>query len=138
MATAREEEPQQPPYEGGSFGAGGKFRKRPFRRATHTTPYDRPPTAFRNPSNGGGGGGWLSKLVDPAHRLITYSAHRLFNSVFRKRLTPPPQPQPPSPGSAFSLIFFFFLMCLFMGLTQSWLCIYIYIYVGMCLMSSLG
>ncbi|KAL0838000.1 hypothetical protein Bca101_089890 [Brassica carinata] len=33
-----------------------------------------------------GGGGWLSKLVDPAQRLITYSAHRLFASVFRKRL----------------------------------------------------
>lgn len=93
MATAREEpkqqQQQQPPYDG---AAGGKFRKRPFRRTTHSTPYDRPPTAaFRNPN-----GGWLSKLVDPAQRLIASSAHRLFSSVFRKRLPPP---QPPSPGA---------------------------------------
>ncbi|EXB39575.1 hypothetical protein L484_012581 [Morus notabilis] len=90
MATAREE-PKQQPYEGGGGlgGAGGKFRKRPFRRTTHTTPYDRPPTAFRNPN-----GGWLSKLVDPAQRLISSSAHRLFSTVFRKRLPPP---HPPSP-----------------------------------------
>ncbi|XP_062091704.1 nuclear pore complex protein NUP1 isoform X2 [Humulus lupulus] len=92
MATAREE--QQQPYEGGGLGAGGKFRKKPFRKTTHSTPYDRPPTVFRNPNNGGG---WLSKLVDPAHRLISASAHRLFSSVFTKRLTQPqPQPQPPS------------------------------------------
>ncbi|KAL4339837.1 hypothetical protein GQ457_08G013060 [Hibiscus cannabinus] len=86
MAAAREE---SNPYDGG-FGAGGKFRKRPFRR---TTPYDRPPTAIRNPINTGHKNGWLSKLVDPAQRLITSSAHRLFASVFRKRLTPaPPHP----------------------------------------------
>ncbi|XP_045816724.1 nuclear pore complex protein NUP1 isoform X3 [Trifolium pratense] len=80
MATAREENG----YEGG--GGFGKFRKRPFRR-TQTTPYDRPPTALRNPNHNNG---WLSKLLDPAQRLITYSAHRLFASVFRKRLPPPP------------------------------------------------
>ncbi|GAU36426.1 hypothetical protein TSUD_19610 [Trifolium subterraneum] len=80
MATAREENG----YEGG--GGFGKFRKRPFRR-TQTTPYDRPPTALRNPNHNNG---WLSKLIDPAQRLITYSAHRLFSSVFRKRLPPPP------------------------------------------------
>ncbi|PON79826.1 hypothetical protein PanWU01x14_010580 [Parasponia andersonii] len=92
MATTAREEEEQKPYEGGGYGgAGGKFRKRPFRRSNHTKPYDRPPTAFRNPNNNGG---WLSKLVDPAHRLITSSAHRLFSTVFRKRLTPP---QPPSP-----------------------------------------
>ncbi|KAK8546407.1 hypothetical protein V6N13_067628 [Hibiscus sabdariffa] len=86
MAAAREE---SNPYDGG-FGAGGKFRKRPFRR---TTPYDRPPTAIRNPINTSHKNGWLSKLVDPAQRLITSSAHRLFASVFRKRLTPaPPHP----------------------------------------------
>ncbi|XP_010552887.1 PREDICTED: nuclear pore complex protein NUP1-like isoform X2 [Tarenaya hassleriana] len=79
------------PYDGG-LGAGGKFRKRPFRRS-QTTPYDRPPTSVRIPGLGGGegsengnGGGWISKLMDPAQRLITYSAHRLFASVFRKRL----------------------------------------------------
>ncbi|TKY53560.1 Nuclear pore complex protein NUP1 [Spatholobus suberectus] len=84
MAPAREENP----YEGGGGGGFGKFRKRPFRK-TQTTPYDRPPTALRNPNRNNG---WFSKLVDPAQRLIASSAHRLFSSVFRKRL-PPPQPQ---------------------------------------------
>ncbi|KAB2085675.1 hypothetical protein ES319_A05G415100v1 [Gossypium barbadense] len=90
MATAREE---SNPYDGG-LGAGGKFRKRPFRRTTKTTPYDRPPTSIRNPSGTGDRNGWLSRLVDPARRLITSSAHRLFASVFTKRLPPPP-PQTP-------------------------------------------
>ncbi|OMP06634.1 hypothetical protein COLO4_08015 [Corchorus olitorius] len=75
------------PYDGG-LGDGGKFRKWP------STPYDRPPTAIRNPSGGAGKNGWLSKLVDLAQRLITSSAHRLFASVFRKRLPAPP-PHPP-------------------------------------------
>lgn len=87
MATAREES---------AYGAGGKFKKRPFRRSTQTTPYDRPPTARRNPTANvninNNNNGWLSKFVDPAHRLIVSSAHRLFASVFRKRLTPPPPP----------------------------------------------
>ncbi|XP_022938795.1 nuclear pore complex protein NUP1-like isoform X2 [Cucurbita moschata] len=82
MATERE----GVHYEG---GRGGKFQKRPLRRS-HTTPYDRPPIALRN-SNGKG---WLSKLVDPAQKLITSSAHRLFSSVFRKRLPPPPPSLP--------------------------------------------
>lgn len=82
MATEREEVR----YEG---GRGGKFQKRPIRRS-HTTPYDRPPTALRNSA----GKGWLSKLVDPAQKLITSSAHRLFSSVFRKRLPPPPPSLP--------------------------------------------
>ncbi|KAK9187513.1 hypothetical protein WN944_018910 [Citrus x changshan-huyou] len=93
MATAREES---------ANGAGGKFKKRPFRRSTQATPYDRPPTALRNPTANvninNNNNGWLSKLVDPAHRLIVSSAHRLFASVFRKRLTPPPPPAPPEPG----------------------------------------
>ncbi|XP_058724373.1 nuclear pore complex protein NUP1-like isoform X2 [Vicia villosa] len=80
MATARDENR----YEGG--GGFGKFRKKPFRK-TQPTPYDRPPTALRNPNQNSG---WLSKLVDPAQRFITYSAHKLFSSVFRKRLPPPP------------------------------------------------
>ncbi|CAL5206779.1 unnamed protein product [Lathyrus oleraceus] len=80
MATAREENR----YEGG--GGYGKFRKRPLRK-TQPTPYDRPPTALRNPNQNNG---WLSKLIDPAQRFITYSAHKLFSSVFRKRLPPPP------------------------------------------------
>ncbi|KAK0591561.1 hypothetical protein LWI29_004009 [Acer saccharum] len=85
MATAREE---------GGFGAGGKFRKRPFKRTTQTTPYDRPTTILRNSPNinVNNNNGWLSKLVDPAQKLIISSAHRLFGSVFRKRLAPPPPP----------------------------------------------
>ncbi|XWS74675.1 hypothetical protein CRYUN_Cryun01aG0018300 [Craigia yunnanensis] len=91
MATAREE---SNPYHGG-LGAGGKFRKRPFRRTTQTTPYDRPSIAIRNPTGSGDRNGWLSKLVDPAQRLIISSAHRLFASVFRKRLLPASQaPEP--------------------------------------------
>ncbi|XP_077245201.1 nuclear pore complex protein NUP1-like isoform X2 [Tasmannia lanceolata] len=69
-------------YEG---GIGGKFRRRPLRRAP-ATPYDRPasgPHALKNPS-------WVSKIVDPASRIITGSASRLFSSVFRKRLPAPP------------------------------------------------
>ncbi|KAG4395295.1 hypothetical protein GLYMA_20G195200v4 [Glycine max] len=80
MATEEKEKG----YEG---GAGGKFRKRPFRSRSQTTPYDRPPTSLRNPN--WKNNGWLSKLVDPAQRLITYSAHSLFSSLFRKRLPPP-------------------------------------------------
>ncbi|XP_039060405.1 nuclear pore complex protein NUP1-like isoform X2 [Hibiscus syriacus] len=95
MATAREE---GNPYEGG-LGAGGKFRKRPLRRATKTTPYDRPPTSIRNPAGTGDRNGWLSKLVDPARRLFTSSAHRLFASVFTKRLPPPPLQTPQLPDS---------------------------------------
>ncbi|VVA34556.1 PREDICTED: nuclear pore complex [Prunus dulcis] len=88
MAAAAREEKQKQAYEG--MGAGGKFRKTPFRRTSHSTPYDRPPTSLRNPSTANDG--WLSKLVDPAQRLISYSAHRLFSSVFRRRLPPPQSP----------------------------------------------
>ncbi|PPD87264.1 hypothetical protein GOBAR_DD15792 [Gossypium barbadense] len=58
MATAREE---GNPYDGAQ-GAGGKFKKRPFRRTTKTTPYDRPPTSIRNPSGSSNENGWLSKF----------------------------------------------------------------------------
>ncbi|CAJ1976593.1 unnamed protein product [Sphenostylis stenocarpa] len=75
-------------YQGGA-GAGGKFRKRLFRGRTQTKPYDRPPTSLRNPNRHNNSGGWFSKLLDPAHRLITHSAHSLFSSLFRKRLPPP-------------------------------------------------
>ncbi|CAN4114467.1 unnamed protein product [Withania somnifera] len=78
-------------YEGAG-GSGGKFRKRPLRR-NQTTPYDRPPTAVRNPS-------WLTKLVvDPASKLITSGAQRFFSSLFSKSLPPPPTttPSPPPP-----------------------------------------
>ncbi|PHU27770.1 hypothetical protein BC332_06102 [Capsicum chinense] len=77
-------------YEG-SGGAGGKFRKRPVRR-NQTTPYDRPPTALRNPS-------WLTKLLfDPASRLITSGAQRFLSSLFSKRLPLPPTASPPGPS----------------------------------------
>ncbi|CAN6992056.1 unnamed protein product [Brassica rapa subsp. trilocularis] len=86
MASAAREESSNHPYYGGGLGAGGKFRKPPARRS-RKTPYDRPPTSVKSPRPGiGEDRGWLSKLVDPAQRVITYSAHRLFASVFRKRL----------------------------------------------------
>ncbi|XP_019427906.1 PREDICTED: nuclear pore complex protein NUP1-like isoform X2 [Lupinus angustifolius] len=91
MATEEKENP----YEG--LGTGGKFRKRPFRR-TQTTPYDRPSTSLRNPTINNNNKGWFSKVVDPAHRLISYSAHSLFSSLFRKRL-PPPQSNASSSGA---------------------------------------
>ncbi|KAL4575326.1 hypothetical protein LXL04_022168 [Taraxacum kok-saghyz] len=77
MATAGE---GRAPYE--SSGAGGKLRKRPFRRSAPATPYDRPATALRNNKPG-----LLTKLVDPASRLIYAGANKLFG-VFRKRLPP--------------------------------------------------
>ncbi|KAI3816882.1 hypothetical protein L1987_10666 [Smallanthus sonchifolius] len=77
MATAGD---GSAPYESG--GAGGKFRKRPFRRSTPATPYDRPPTVVRNNNPS-----MLKKLVDPASRLIYAGANRLFG-VFRKSLPP--------------------------------------------------
>ncbi|XP_058105707.1 nuclear pore complex protein NUP1 [Magnolia sinica] len=82
MATTAEA--ASSPYEG---GVGGKFRSRKPNRGRPSTPYDRPPIALRNPS---GRNGWISKLVDPASRIITASATKLFSSVFRKRLTAPP------------------------------------------------
>lgn len=91
------------------LGTGGKFRKRPFRRSTHTTPYDRPATALRNPivsvDTNNSRNGWLSRLVVPAQRLITSSAQRLFSSVFRKRLLQPPPPPPPPSTSGKILLF---------------------------------
>ncbi|KAJ0966345.1 hypothetical protein J5N97_027483 [Dioscorea zingiberensis] len=78
-------------YEGG--GAGGKLRRRPLRRAAAATPYDRPPSSVR----GGLGAirnGWLSRIVDPASRIITGGASRIFSSVFRK---PPALPALPAP-----------------------------------------
>ncbi|KAL0716973.1 hypothetical protein Bca4012_066295 [Brassica carinata] len=99
MASASRGESSNP--YGGGLGTGGKFRK-PTARRSQRTPYERPPTTARGSGVGGRedrGGGWLSKLVDPAQRLITYSAHKLFASVFRKRLvsgeTPLQSPEQP-------------------------------------------
>ncbi|KAI4384097.1 hypothetical protein MLD38_009864 [Melastoma candidum] len=89
---------------GGGGGAGGKFRKKPYRRSAAATPYDRPPSSVRNfpgflsglgQGSGAGNDGWLRRIVDPAQRLIAAGAHKLFASVFQKRLTQPPPPQPP-------------------------------------------
>ncbi|XP_011024136.1 PREDICTED: nuclear pore complex protein NUP1-like isoform X2 [Populus euphratica] len=91
MAAVTRERNERPYEDGGGYG---KFSKRPFRRSTQTTPYDRPAKAIRNPS--GSGNGWLSKLVDPAQRLIASGAQRLFATVFRKRLPAPPVVAPPS------------------------------------------
>ncbi|PUZ36677.1 hypothetical protein GQ55_9G057300 [Panicum hallii var. hallii] len=96
------------PYAGSGAGAGGKIRRRPPTRAA-STPYERPPaaaaahrlaaaaaaaSASSGPGGEGGSGGWVSRLVDPASRLIAGGAARLFSSVFRKRLAPPPAPSP--------------------------------------------
>ncbi|XP_056168989.1 nuclear pore complex protein NUP1 isoform X2 [Syzygium oleosum] len=106
MATASSsQQGERSPYgTPGAAAAGGKFRKKPYRRH-QATPYDRPPAAaLRNAAGvgfvGGGGDGWLRKIVDPAQRLIAAGAHRLFSSVFRKRLTQPPPPPPPQPPEA--------------------------------------
>ncbi|GJM96854.1 hypothetical protein PR202_ga13724 [Eleusine coracana subsp. coracana] len=92
------------PYAGS--GAGGKIRRRPPPRAA-ATPYARPPAAAAassGPSGEGGGGGgssgWVSRLVDPASRLIAGGAARLFSSVFRKRLGPAPAQAPPLSSSS--------------------------------------
>ncbi|CAA2972005.1 Hypothetical predicted protein [Olea europaea subsp. europaea] len=90
-------------YEGGGReGVGGKSRKRPFRRAHNTTPYDRPLTSLRGittPATSNNNSSWLNKLVvDPASKLISYGAHRFFASVFPKRLPPPPQPPEANSG----------------------------------------
>ncbi|EOY31097.1 Dedicator of cytokinesis protein 6, putative isoform 3, partial [Theobroma cacao] len=71
-------------------GAGGKLRRQPPRRPP-ATPYTRPQQNQFLRSR------LLSKLVDPACRLITSGATRIFPSLFSKPLTndslPPPEPQ---------------------------------------------
>ncbi|KAI6670032.1 hypothetical protein NL676_004917 [Syzygium grande] len=103
MATASSSQGERSPYGTPGGSAGGKFRKKPYRRH-QATPYDRPPAAALRNAAGvgvvGGGDGWLRKIVDPAQRLIAAGAHRLFSSVFRKRLTQPPPPPPPQPPGA--------------------------------------
>ncbi|XP_052198955.1 nuclear pore complex protein NUP1 isoform X1 [Diospyros lotus] len=68
---------------GGAGGAGGKFKKPPARRQP-TTPYERPPANQRQPAAHPPDSGWLSKLVDPARRLIAGGAIRIFPSFFSK------------------------------------------------------
>lgn len=59
-------------------GAGGKFRKPPARKPP-STPYDRPKV---NQSTGEQPRGWLSKLVSPAHDLISRGATKLIPAFF--------------------------------------------------------
>lgn len=67
-------------YVGEDKGAGGKLRK-PLVRKKPSTPYDRPPQSKTvNQSENG----WLSKLVDPAFRLISRSSTRLLPSFFSR------------------------------------------------------
>ncbi|XP_022960828.1 nuclear pore complex protein NUP1-like isoform X1 [Cucurbita moschata] len=73
------------PYGGG--GIGGKVRK-PNSRKPLPSPYARP---VHNQSHRR----WLSKLVDPAYRLITGGATRLLPYLFPKPL---PSNALPSPG----------------------------------------
>ncbi|XVF88359.1 hypothetical protein PTKIN_Ptkin19aG0044600 [Pterospermum kingtungense] len=68
-------------------GAGGKLRRQPPRRPL-STPYARPQ------QNQSVRGRFLSKLVDPAYRLIAGGATKIFPSLFSKPLSlPPPEPQ---------------------------------------------
>ncbi|CAA2962465.1 Hypothetical predicted protein, partial [Olea europaea subsp. europaea] len=83
-------------YDGGDGeGMGGKLRRRPSRRANHTTLYDRPfsvfsgITTFTTNNNNSSG---LNKLVmDLTSKLISYGAHHFFASIFCNRFPPPPQ-----------------------------------------------
>ncbi|TKY73162.1 Nuclear pore complex protein NUP1 [Spatholobus suberectus] len=65
-------------------GAGGKLRKPPPRKLP-PSPYARPPETTRRR--------WISKLVDPAYRLIAGGATRILPSFF-SGTTPPPSPLP--------------------------------------------
>ncbi|CAM8905475.1 unnamed protein product [Rhodiola kirilowii] len=74
----------------GEGGAGGKLRRNPPRRQ-QSTPYARPliqssrsPLNRTEDSGDGRAGGWLSKIVDPAYRLISGSATRILPSFFSK------------------------------------------------------
>ncbi|XP_059637930.1 nuclear pore complex protein NUP1 [Cornus florida] len=79
---------------GGERGAGGKFRKPPARKPP-ATPYDRPPANQSQTLAERRDGGWLSKLVDPACRLIAGGATKMFPSFFSKSPSTanPPQDQ---------------------------------------------
>ncbi|KAK4713090.1 hypothetical protein R3W88_018997 [Solanum pinnatisectum] len=72
----------------GERGAGGKFKK-PLARKPPATPYDRPPLNQSSRTS------WLSKLVDPAYRIISGSANRILPSFISNAIAgnPPPLEQ---------------------------------------------
>ncbi|KAE9604467.1 hypothetical protein Lal_00031945 [Lupinus albus] len=74
----------QPPQH---RGAGGKLRRPPPRKPP-ASPYARPPDTTRRR--------WISKLVDPAYRLIAGGATRILPSFFS---TPAPAPALPVTSS---------------------------------------
>ncbi|CAM8897752.1 unnamed protein product [Rhodiola kirilowii] len=81
---------------GGGGGRGGKIRKATYRN-TQTTPYERPLTALRNSNiSVKNTNGWLSRIVDPASKLITSSARKILSSVFNKRILPSTAPKQPA------------------------------------------
>ncbi|KAK6945112.1 hypothetical protein RJ641_026214 [Dillenia turbinata] len=66
---------------GGEGGAGGKIRKPP--RGPAASPYARPMSQSKTATNSSAAdGGWLSKIVHPARRLIASSASRFLPSFF--------------------------------------------------------
>ncbi|KAF3680327.1 hypothetical protein FXO37_03372 [Capsicum annuum] len=73
------------PTHYGNRGAGGKFKKPPARKPS-ATPYDRPPLNQQSRSS------WISKLVDPAYRIISGSANRILPSFITNTIAcnPPP------------------------------------------------
>lgn len=81
-----EEGTSSTPYAGG--GVGGKVRKPTSRKP--------PPTPYARPVHDQSQRRWLSKLVDPAYRLITGGATRLLPYLFSKPL---PSNALPSPGN---------------------------------------
>ncbi|KAK4257398.1 hypothetical protein QN277_006991 [Acacia crassicarpa] len=68
-------------------GAGGKVR-RLLPRKPPATPYSRPPDTSRRR--------WISKVVDPACRLIAGQASRILPSFFSKTSSAPALPDPTS------------------------------------------
>lgn len=63
-------------------GTGGKLRRQPARRHS-TTPYSRPPQneAQRRP--------WISRIVDPAYRIISGGATRILPYLFSNAASAP-------------------------------------------------
>ncbi|KAL8128565.1 hypothetical protein V2J09_017720 [Rumex salicifolius] len=62
-------------------GAGGRLR-RPFARKPPSTPYDCPLAQQRRSATTGSGRDWISKIVNPAYRLVAGGAARLLPFVF--------------------------------------------------------